>query len=205
MQPSTRWVLALGCLSLTATARAATTARTPAELVSQMRAAAAALEDYQVAGEGVSDGKHQHFRFFFKKPDLVRLDAGDGQVAVQPNGNVRGRLGHGPFGRISRKLNRDDDRLKDPEGIPFWDSYFAAVVARIEDQIQKGATAAMESGPETHTLTIRSGHTTWTYVIDDRTLFFRENSRTVDGREVERTRYSDFRPNTGLSESFFKF
>jgi hypothetical protein len=143
--------------------------------------------------------------YSFKKPELVRIDTRDGQVTVQPNGKIRGRLGHGLVGRISREIGREDSRLKDSEGIPFWETHFAATVDRIAGRLRSGATAVVESGPDSCTLTVRLESTTWTYALDGRTLFLRETSRSVDGREVERTRYSEFHPNCGLKESLFRF
>jgi len=197
------WLLAIAGLVLTG--RAAPEVRDAATLVAQLQASAAALQDYEVTGEGISDGKHSHYRFFYKRPDLVRIDTKDGEVSVQPNGEIRGRLGHGPFGLISRKLSRNDRRLHDAEGIPFWESHFPASVGRIEALIKNGGTPSMTSGPETYTLTVRSGDTTLTFVIDRATMFFRENSRSVNGKQVDLTRYSNYRPNSGLKASFFKF
>ena len=58
---------------------------------------------------------------------------------------------------------------------------------------------------EAYRLELRSGTATWKYVIDRKTLFFRENTRSTADRVVETTRYSDFRANTGLKPAFFKF
>lgn len=207
MQARICWILALGCLPLAATRAAAGTgagtAATPGQLIAAMRAAAAALEDYQVTGESVSDGKRQRFQFFFKKPDLVRINTRRGQVTVQPNGKICGRLGRSQLGGIWWEIGRNDKRLRDSEGIPFWDTHFAAIVDRIARRLQSGAAAAVESGADTCTLTVCLENTSWTYVIDSQTLFFRETSRSMDGQEVERTRYSNFRANSGLRKSLF--
>src|SRR5262245_8419836 len=114
------------CGVLGGTAWAAQEPKNADEVVTRMEQMAAGLHDYEVRGDGGADGKKQHFKFYFLAPALVRIDSDDGQVAVQPNGEIRGRLGKGVFGNISRKLDRNDKRLRDAEGIPFWDSHFAA-------------------------------------------------------------------------------
>lgn len=190
---------------LISAAHAAPELKTPAQLVARMAAAAASLEDYEVTGVGESDGKKNEFKVYFKKPDLVRIDTERGQVSVQPNGTIRGRLGKGAFGMISRKIERDDAQLKDEEGIAFYDSHYAATVKRIQDQLQAGAKASMKTLPDGYELEVHSGNTTWRYTLDKNSFFFRENSRTVDGKVVETTRYSDFHPNAGLKATFFKF
>jgi hypothetical protein len=194
-----------GCLLLSGAARAAQEAKNAEELVARMEAMAGGLQDYQVTGEGESRGKHTKFTLYFKKPDLVRIDTDDGQVAVQPNGDIRGRLGRGPFGSISRKVDRSDKRLRDSEGIAFWESHYPAMVARIRAQLKAGAAASMSADGGAYNLEIRSGETTWKYVVDKNTLFPKENSRWVNGRQEEITRYSGFRANTGMKTGHFKF
>ena len=54
-------------------------------------------------------------------------------------------------------------------------------------------------------LEVRSGDTSWKYAVDKTTLFLKENSRWVKGQQVEITRYSGFRPNTGIKTAHFKF
>jgi len=198
-------MLVVGCLSAAAVGRAAPEPKNAEDLVARLEATAASLQDYEVNGEGVAEGKHDRYKLYFKRPDLVRIDAKDGEVSVQPNGDIRGRLGRGPFGFISRKIGRNDSRLRDKEGIPFWESHYPATVARIRSQLRNGATASMTTGPETYTLTLRSGDVTWQYVSDKATMFFRENSRSVNGKQVEVTRYFNYRPNIGLKTSVFKF
>src|SRR5262249_60291133 len=94
---------------------------------------------------------------------------------------------------------------RDHQSIASREAHFPATVTRSRGQIKAGAQDTMTHGPEVYTLEVRSGDTTWKYVIDKNTLFFRENSRSVSGKQVEVTRYSGFRPNTGMSVAFFKF
>src|SRR5689334_772914 len=70
------------------------------ELLASLDRAAAGLQDYTVNGVTAADGKAQKFKVTFKRPNLVRVDTGSGQVAVQPNGEIKGRLGHGPLARV---------------------------------------------------------------------------------------------------------
>jgi outer membrane lipoprotein-sorting protein len=173
-------------------------------LLSRMEAMAAQLDDYQVLGDEVTDGTIR-FKLSFKRPNLVRIDTDEGQVTVQPNGEIRGRLGHGLFGRFSRKLGRDDARLKTGQGIPFWESHYAATVARINSQIKAGATATLAVTPKTLELEIREGPTLWRYLIDPGTLFFQETSRWDNGKRVAVDRYRDLRLNVGLETRRFEF
>lgn len=198
-------LVVLFVLAAAAACAAAPEAKTPAQLLAQMAAMAATLNDYEVSGVGESDGKRDVFKVYFLKPQLVRLDSERGQVSVQPNGTIRGRLGKGPFGMISQGIGRDDQKLKDAEGVPFWDSHYAATVTRIQERLKEGAKATLTSDSDAYRLEVRSGTTTWKYVIDRKTLFFRENTRSAGDRTVETTRYSDFRSNTGLKPAFFKF
>jgi hypothetical protein len=186
-------------------ARAAQDAKNAEELVARMETMASGLQDYQVTGQGEAEGKKTKFTLYYKKPDLVRIDTEDGQVAVQPNGDIRGRLGRGPFGSISRKVDRSDKRLRDSEGIPFWESHYPATVARIRAQLKGGAAATLNTDTGDYNLEIRSGDTTWKYSVDKNSLFLKENSRWVGGRQVEITRYSGFRANTGMRTGHFKF
>src|SRR5262245_42096845 len=80
------------CLALAAACQAAEP-KNAEELVTQMEQMAARLQDYEVRGESDHDGKHEKYRLYFMKPGLVRIDSEGGQVSVQPNGEIRGRLG----------------------------------------------------------------------------------------------------------------
>ena len=121
---------------LSAVAQPLPDARNAAALLSRMEARAAQLQDYTVICEGEINGKASRCKLYFKRPDLVRIDTSKGQVTVQPNGEIRGRLGHGLFGRISRGLRRDDPRLRDADGCPFWEATYAAALAQIRSQIR---------------------------------------------------------------------
>src|SRR5438045_7761875 len=83
-----RWMLVLGCLTAAGIGRAAPEPTSAEELVARLEATAASLQDYEVNGEGVADGKHDRYKLYYKRPDLVRIDAKDGEVAVQPNGAI---------------------------------------------------------------------------------------------------------------------
>jgi len=145
------------------------------------------------------------FKFYFKQPDLVRIDTDRGQVTVEPDGEIRGRRGKGLLGKISRRLSREDLRLKDHEGIPFCDGHYAATVARIRSQVKAGATARVSAAPDGLNLEVRSGEKIWRYRIDPETLFFRECAVSERGDPIATTRYSDFRPNVGLETGRFCF
>jgi outer membrane lipoprotein-sorting protein len=175
------------------------------ELMASLGRAVAELKDYTVTGVTEKAGKSEQFKLTFKQPNLIRIDTPGGQVAVQPNGEIKGRMGHGAFGHISRKLKRSDRRLLDSEGIPFFESDFGSMVARMQAQIKAGATASLTTQPDTYILEIRSGKTSWRYTVDHSSFIIRENSRTVDGKQVEITRYSDFHPNGGVKEDLFRF
>ena len=176
-----------------------------AQLLSRMEARAAQLESYEVIVEDEPDGKTHQFKLSFKQPNLVRLDAAEGQVTVQPNGQIRGRRGRGMFGKISVRLRRDDPRLLNTQGIPFWDSFFAATIARIQSQIKAGAAATLTVAPEAFKLELRSSQCVWTYLIDPVTLFFRETIRATPGTRAEVTRYRAFHPNVPLEPRRFEF
>ncbi len=204
MRRTFSWIFVVISLTLASACLAFEDPKSPDELVARMEQAAAGLKDYQVRGQGEAKGKRSRFTMYFLKPNLVRVDSGDGQVSVQPSGQVRGRKGSGLFGKISIGMDRDDKRLRDDEGIPFWEGHYAASVARIREQM-KGGQAQLTVQPEGYLLEVAKGNTRWTYRVDQRTLFFLENSRWVNGKQVESTRYSDFRPNSGLKEGRFKF
>jgi hypothetical protein len=42
-------------------------------------------------------------------------------------------------------------------------------------------------------------------VIDGQSLFLVENSRSIRGKQVDITYYSNFHPNTGIKAEIFKF
>ncbi len=205
MKRITYWLSIWIFCGLAAPLWAAPAPQSAEELLSRLEARATQLRDYVVVGEGEAGDKQSRFKLYFKQPDLVRIDTGRGQVTVELNGEIRGRLGKGPLGKVSQKIGRNDPRLKDAEGIPFWDSSFAATLGRIQRQIKAGATAALTASPGMFNLDIRSGQTRWVYVIDPDSLFLRENSRWENGKQVEVTRYSSFQPNVGLETRFFQF
>src|SRR5690349_8782652 len=97
----------LGLVCLPAASQAAPQSEQVEALLTRLEARAAQLQDYTVVGEGIDRGKPRRFKFYFKSPHLVRIDTPRGQVTVQPNGEIRGRLGHGLFGWVSRRLGRD--------------------------------------------------------------------------------------------------
>jgi outer membrane lipoprotein-sorting protein len=191
--------------SVTAGAEASPKGETVDALLARMEARAAEWQDYTVVGESETHGKPSHFKLYFKQPDLVRIDTHRGQVTVQPNGEIRGRLGHGLFGHFSRQIQRDDPRLKYADGRPFWDSSFAATLALIRSRIKDGATAAVSTEPAGLQLELRSGPDTWRYVIDPDTLFFRDTSHSKEGAPVQVTHYTNFRANVGLEPHMFEF
>jgi hypothetical protein len=205
VRPSHNWIWITAFVALAGSGHAGQEPRTAEDVLARMESMAAGLQDYEVNGQGEAHGKRNKFKLYFKKPDLVRIDAEDGQVSVQPNGDVRGRLGHGPFGNISRKIDRDDPRLKDDEGIPFYESHYPAMLGRMRAQLKAGATSSLNADQGAYYLELRSGDTVWKYTIEKSTLFPRENSRWVAGRLVEITSYSDFRANAGLKTGHFKF
>lgn len=167
--------------------------------------AAANLQDYTVTGTTESNGRKHQFKMTYKRPNLVRIDTHEGQVSVQPNGEIKGRLGSGLFGKIARKLGRDDKRLKDAEGIPFYESDFVSTMARVQAQIQGGAAANMKADKTSYYLEISSADTIWKYAFARSDFSLRENSRRVKGKQVEITRYTDFHANGGITVDRFKF
>ena len=175
------------------------------ELLSQLEARAAQLRDYRVNVRTRFHGQMIHVKFYFKQPDLVRIDAPLGQVTVQPDGEIRGRAGKGPLGKDADTMDRNDRRLRDAEGTPFWQTYFGATLAHIRAQIRAGASARATVREDAPTLEVRSGPTVWTYVVDPDTLFFREIDRSESGKQVDSVRYSSFQPNVGLETRFFQF
>jgi len=199
------YLLILIAAGLPALAQPARKPETAAALLAEMQARAARMRDYTVDGESERDGKTSHFKLYFKQPDLVRVDTSRGQVTVEPTGEIRGRLGKGPLGDVSRKVARDDRRLRDKDGVPFWETHYAATVAGIESRIKAGATATVAMAGDAYNLNVRSGRMEWRYVIDPGTLFFRETSTLDGGRQVEVTHYSDFHPNVGLDAHRFEF
>jgi outer membrane lipoprotein-sorting protein len=197
--------LALLCTVQAASAQAPDRPHDAASLLACIDRAMAAWQDYRVNGESEAKGKRERFKVYFKCPNLVRVDAHDGQVAVQPDGTIRGRLGHGLFGGISRGLSRTDKRLQDDEGTPFYESHFPALIARIRQQVKQGMAAVMDDQPAGYGLEIRSDKTTWKYRFDKSTYAVIDASRWVDGRQIAATHYTDFKANTGLTTRFFKF
>ena len=176
-----------------------------AALFSRMGAKAAQLQDYTVIAERETNGRATRYKLYYKQPNLVRIDTRKGQVTIQPNGEIRGRLGHGLFGKISRRLERDDSRLREADGSPFWDASYPATLTQIQSRIRAGASATVSETPDGFDLKIRSSQTVWQYVLDPETLFFRETSRCERGGPVESTHYSDFRANVGLEPGVFEF
>jgi outer membrane lipoprotein-sorting protein len=179
--------------------------KSPAGLLARMQAAASTLEDYQVMGAGTENGKKSEFKLYYKRPNLVRVDSHDGQVAVQPNGEIRGRMGKGLFGKLSQQLGRHDKRLNDDEGIPFYETHYLAMISRIKSQAEHGATLKTGVKQGQYILNVQSRQTVWKYVIDSTSLYLIENSRSVRGKQVDYTRYSSFHPNTGIKAELFKF
>jgi hypothetical protein len=200
------WSALVGIIGgLSAVARPLPNAGNAAALLSRMEARAACLQDYTVVCECETSGRTARCKLYFRQPNLVRIDTRKGQVAVQPNGEIRGRLGHGLFGRISRRLGRDDPRLRDADGTPFWDGTYAGSLRQIQSQMRGGAGVTVSETADGFDVKVCSGQTIWRYLIDPETLFFREISRSEGGRPVESTRYSDFRPNVGLEPRVFEF
>jgi hypothetical protein len=196
---------ALAAVRLPAQPQAESKPETVQQLLACMETKAAQLESYDVMEEDDPDAKPARYKLYFKQPNLVRLDTADGQVAVQPDGQIRGRKGRGLFGRISVKLRRDDPRLINTQGIPFWDSYFAATVARIQSQIKAGAATTLTVTPEAYKLELHCDQCVWSYVIDPETLFFIETSRAEKGGRTAVIRYSAFHPNVVLETRRFQF
>lgn len=175
------------------------------ELLTCLEGAAAKLQDYTVSGTTESDGKKQQFKIAYRRPGLVRIDTHAGQVSVQPGGDIKGRLGHGPFGKIAQSLARRDKRLRDSECIPFYESDFVSRLARVQAQIKEGAAAVMRPDTNAYILEVHSGDTAWKYRLDKANFSLQESSRWVNDKQVEITRYADFHANTGIKPDYFKF
>lgn len=165
----------------------------------------AGWEDYRVRGDNVVKGKHSRYTVYFKMPDLVRVDCREGQVTLQADGTVRGRLGHGLFGAISRGISRNDKRLKDDEGNAFYENHLPAVIARIRKRVRDGARLEAQDCNETYRLSVVTSAVTWSYEFDKKTGELITDSRTVDGTEVESTHYTDYKINTHLAAGLFRF
>lgn len=175
------------------------------ELLACLDRAAEGLHGYTVTGATVVDGKTQQFKMAFLRPKMVRIDTKDGQVSVQPNGAIKGRLGRGPLGKIAQTLSREDKRLQDAEGIPFYESDFLSMLARIESKVKAGAVATMQAKPTGCQLELRSGETVWRYRFSTGDYSLLESSRWVNGKQVETSVYTQFRPNAPLTAAYFKF
>jgi hypothetical protein len=205
MNPSTYWLF-IGIIGIQAASVWAVPQPSSAdELPSRLEARAAQLQDYPVRAETARHGQTIHLTLYFKQPNLVRIDTDLGEVSVQPDGEIRGRLGKGPLGKRSEKIDREDPRLRDAEGTPFYETYFGAILARIRPQIKAGASAAATVNSDASQLSVRSGATIWSYAVDPDTLFFREINCTQNDKAVHTIRYCSFRPNMGLETRFFQF
>jgi|SRR5579871_2199351 len=175
------------------------------ELLACLESATASLQDYTVNATTAFGGRSLRLNITYKRPDLIRIDTPIGQASVQPNGDIMGRLGHGPLGKMAFKIDRNDKRLRDAEGIPFYRLDFPSMLARVREQIKDGAAATMTADAGAYRLEIRSGDTTWDYAFAPNDFSLQENSRWVKGKQAQITRYKDFQPNTGIKSEYFRF
>src|SRR5579884_239543 len=175
------------------------------ELLARLQSATASLQDYTVNATTTFGGRSLRLKIVYKRPNLVRIDTPIGQASVQPNGDIKGRLGHGPLGKRAFKIDRNEKRLRDAEGIPFYQIDFPSMLARVQEQIKEGAAATMTADANAYRLEIHSGDTTWEYAFAPNDFSLLENSRWVKGKQAQITRYSDFQPNTGIQTDYFRF
>src|SRR5690242_14928945 len=82
------------------------------ELLACLENAMAGWQDYTVNASTASGDRSLRLKIVYKRPNLIRIDTPIGQASVQPNGDVKGRLGHGPLGKEAFKIDRNDKRLK---------------------------------------------------------------------------------------------
>ena len=66
-------------------------------------------------------------------------------------------------------------------------------------------SATMQAETDAYLLEIHSGETIWKYRFARGDFALQESSRWIKGKQVERSRYTDFRVNTGSKIDFYKF
>jgi hypothetical protein len=102
-------------------------------------------------------------------------------------------------------MGRNDSRLVTAQGFPFWETNFAATIARIRSQIGTSTASTLTVTPGVLKLEVRCDQCLWSYLIDPETLFFEEIARSEPGRPTATVRYQAFRPNIPLDTHFFQF
>lgn len=131
-------------------------------IINRMEQAIAALEDYSFESDifTYQKGKkpiRESGRFFWRKPNLVRLEVAAGSkkgavVVVGKEGKVHGRLG-GLLKVFTAQLNRNSHMLHAANGYSMIDCDLKSLVDTVQKQLESGATSRATVQP------VKVGHT----------------------------------------------
>lgn len=214
-----RFVVGAALLSSVA-AGSASAAPTPQQLLDQMAAQFARVNDYEVTIDSTSRDKGKEntirYRFAYKKPRMIRLrtlsgENKDGELVVRPDGVIRGRKSAGLVKVFAVTMSRDDKRLCDSEGVGVWEMDHGSLIQRLKCKAQASTNqASVSASGSDYILEIRynSGAlagATDRYWVDSKSLFMERYERTKSGITLERDVYSDLRINPGFTPAYFEF
>jgi outer membrane lipoprotein-sorting protein len=169
------------------------------------------FEEYAVSGE---KEERRAFRYFFKKPRLIRIEIisgrGKGSIAVYKDGKVRGRKG-GLLSFITLNLNLTDSRVTNIRGDRIDESDWFFLLQEVLLCQKRGRVKLAKidylKGKKIYLLELEVNQKTnlinKLYIEADTFLPERLEQFDINGRLVHIIEYEDIRANQNLTEDFF--
>lgn len=172
------------------------------------------IDDYQCIFEECAvlgeQEERRTFRYFFKKPKLIRMEIlsgrGRGNIAVYRDGKVRGRKG-GLLFFLTLNLNLTDPRVTNIRGdrIDESDWFFLlqeVLLCQKKDEVRLVKTDYLD-GKMVHLLELGINQQRNLYIEANTFLPKRLERFETNGRLIHTIEYKDIRINQNLTEDFF--
>jgi outer membrane lipoprotein-sorting protein len=159
------------------------------------------------------------FRVWYRRPGLFRLRVLQGrqrgsELVVESDGTLRGRRG-GLLRPFSRRLSRSDPSLRSLRGQPAWELDMGSFLRSMRQRMEQPASSAIlqepQSGARESRLEVRyrasgEGPTLRDVWVFDPSTWLLVAGDVFDGEErVDHFEISEFKIDTGLKESLFRF
>jgi outer membrane lipoprotein-sorting protein len=193
----------------------AASALAPNDLLKQVQQRFDTLKDYQCifVTTGYKNGKvkEETNNYFFKKPQLIRLEVTSGKdkgaVAIyNRQGKVRAHAG-GLLGVFKITMEPNDKRLLDSEGNSFVDSHLGGAIRDMSKLLATASNASIteiDRQGRCYLLQVERPNKKDLIIVNTQQLLPIEWQSYKDGQPTSKTEWRSLRVDQGLADSLFE-